>query len=399
MLNTIQRRITKDILVMFLLSLFVITSLVMFIGVAREAMNQGLGVTSVFRLIPYAMPNALSLAVAGTALFSVCCVYGRMSADNELTVLQSIGVSPLPAMWPAIAITTLLSVTTVGLINIAFTWGFHGIEGVIMSSVQKIAYRVLEREHSFQHGPLSLMVQHVQGENLINPIIHIRRSDDDTITIHARSAVLKYDSAVCGLELSITDGSANMNDVASFRFPDTYKQLIPLCPDEKYDLLSAHPSHMRMSDLPKATLLQTIDIHRRESEIAVHTGFSLLTSRPREIGNGAAVRRKVRLTSSRQRLHRLAAEMHRRWASGFTCLAMSMIGIPLAIRMRASDTMSTFGIVFLPTVLVYYPIFALTLDLAKSGRIPPQGVWIANLLFITLSLVMIRRIIYRPASS
>jgi lipopolysaccharide export system permease protein len=76
---------------------------------------------------------------------------------------------------------------------------------------------------------------------------------------------------------------------------------------------------------------------------------------------------------------------------------MSMIGIPLAIRMKASDTMTTFGVVFLPTVLVYYPIFALTLELTKDGRLIPQGVWIANLLFIVVSIAMMRRLVYRPA--
>lgn len=397
MLTRIQRRIAWDIIVMFFVSLFVITLLVMFIGVMREAVNQGLGLSGVVRLVPFALPNALSLAVPGTALFSVCCVYGRMSADNEFVALQSVGVSPMPAMWPAIVLTTLFSIATVALINVAFTWGFHGIQKVILSSVEKIAYGVLDRERSFQTGPMSLIVQGVDGRDLLEPVITIQREGDDPITISAQTAVLRYDDPSEAIELSMTNGHALVGDTASFYFPDTYTQSISLDITPPYDLLTAHPSHMPMRDLPAAYARQQRDIHQREGMMAVHVGFDLLTSRPEDIAGSLAQSRLTDLTSGRRRLHRLDTELHRRWASGFTCLAMSMIGIPLAMRLKTSDTMTTFGIVFLPTILIYYPIFALTLDMAKDGRLIAQGVWISNVLFIFAGTVMIRNLIYKPA--
>ncbi len=397
MLTTIQRRISQDIVVMFCVSLFVITVLVMFIGVARESLQQGLGVIGVIRMLPYSLPNALSLAVPGTALFSVCCVYGRMSADSEFTAMQAVGISPLPAMWPAIIITTILSIATVGLINVSFTWGFHGIQRVVVSSIEHMAYGVLQRDHSFQHGPLSLVVRDVEGKTLIEPVINIRRGANEPITIDARSAVLDYDEKTEALELSATNGSVRVGDMASFHFSDTYVQTIPLHVGPAYDLLTANPSHMPMRDLPKATVRQIADIHQRESEMAVRVGFSILASRPEEIANTTTQDRWKAIESSHKRLHRLDAEMHRRWASGFTCLAMSMIGIPLAIRLRTADVMTTFGIVFLPTVVIYYPIFALTVDLAKDGQIPAPGVWIANLLFVLTSVLLMRKIIHCPA--
>lgn len=395
MLTTIQRRIARDIVLMFFVSLFAMTMLVMFIGVAREAMNQGLGLVGVLRLIPFALPNALSLAVPGTALFSVCLVYGRMSADNEFVAMQSVGISLFPAVLPAILITTMLSIATVGLINVAFTWGFHGVQNVVISSIESIAYGVLERERSFQHGDLSMSVRGVEGRDMLEPQIKIHRRNGDPVTIVARTAQMTYLDDQQVLELKVTNGSAKVGKRASFHFPDTFVQTVPLSITPEYDLLTAHPSHMPMRDLPSASVSQTDDIRHRENAIAVHVGFSLLTALGQTM-DAAASARATGLRASRKRLHRLGTEMHRRWASGFTCLAMSMIGIPLAIRMKASDTMTTFGIVFLPTILVYYPIFALTLDMAKDGRLAPQGVWLANAIFIAISLFMIRRLIHRP---
>ncbi|MCA9135785.1 MAG: LptF/LptG family permease [Planctomycetales bacterium] len=395
-MTTIQRQIARDVVVVFIVSLIVITMLVMFIGVAREAINQGLGLPGVIRLIPFALPNALSLAVPGTALFSVCLVYGRMSADNEFVALQSVGISLLSSMLPAIAITSFLSIATVGLINLAFTWGFHGIQRVVISSVENIAYGVLERDRNFQHGDLTMSVWGVEGRDLIEPQIKIARANGEPVVIRGRSAQMAYRDDEQALELRITNGSAKIGASASFHFPDTFIQSIPLGIQSKYDLLTAHPSHMPMRDLSAASLRQSEDVYRREKQLAVHTGFSLLTSRCDQIADPAAVTREAEVQSSRKRLHRLGAEMHRRWASGFTCLAMSMIGIPLAIRLKASDTMTTFGIVFLPTILTYYPIFALTLEMAKDGRIAAQGVWIANVIFIGAGIVMMRQLVYRP---
>lgn len=395
-MSTIQRRIAFDIVVIFFISLIVITVLVMFIGVAREAVQQGLGVAGVLRLIPFALPNALSLAVPGTALFSVCCVYGRMSADNEFVAMQSVGISLLPSVMPAILITTALSLATVGLVNVAFTWGFNGIERVVITSIETIAYGVLERERSFQHSELSMTVREVQGHDLIEPQIRIHRSGSEPIVIQAKTAQLTYEDSLQSLQLRVTNGSATVGQSTSFHFPDTFVQMIPLAVEPDQDLLTAHPSHMPMRDLPVAAIRQADDIRTSESEMAVWVGFNTLASRPEQNYNTDGNERIEKIRQSHKRIHRLDTEMHRRWASGFTCLAMAMIGVPLAIRMKASDTMTTFGIVFLPTVLVYYPIFALTLDMAKDGRLMAAGVWSANAIFIAASLLMLRQLIYRP---
>ncbi|TWU35668.1 putative permease YjgP/YjgQ family protein [Novipirellula aureliae] len=396
-LGTIPLRITRDLITLFCVSLFVITTLVMFVGVAREAINQGLGPVGVMQLIPFSLPNALSLAVPGTALFSVCSVYGRMSADNELVAMQSVGISLLPAMVPAIVLTAIISIATVGLINVAFTWGFHGVQRVALSSVEKIAYNKLRRDHNFQHDCFSISVRDVQGRDLVEPKIKILRTGAEPVHITARTAQLTYRPDDESLQVSITSGKADIGGVASFHFPDTFVQTIPLGLESSHNLLTAHPSHMSMRDLPKASLRQSDDVRCRENEIAVRVGFSLLSSHLDEISDSDAIARDAGVEQSRKRVHRLDTEMNRRWASGFTCLAMSMIGIPLAIRMKTSDTMTTFGLVFLPTVLIYYPIFALTLDMAKGGQLFPQGVWIANLLFIVVSIMMMRRLVYQPA--
>jgi lipopolysaccharide export system permease protein len=390
----LNRKVAREIMAMFLVSLTVLTVLLMFIGVAREALRQGLQIDDVIRLIPYAVPNALAISFPGTVLFSMCCVFGRMSSSNEFTALKSVGISPLSVMMPAIILAFIFSVITVGLVNVAFTWGNRGMQQVMVSSIEKVAYGMLDRDRNFQHGPLSVTVMDVEGDRLIRPTIIVRQHDKPPINISAQEATLKFSSETNGLTLCLKNGTADLGDRASFRFPDTFVHTVPLRAVESQDLLTANPSQMAMSDLTPAAIKQSSDIHQRQGTIAVHTGFHLLTSRTELTVDEDAVEREAMLQGSRARLHRLNTEKHRRWASGFTCLALAMVGIPLAIQLKTSDVMTTFGICFLPTLLVYYPIFALTLDMAKQGKLPPNAVWLANYLFFCIGVLMIRRVMH-----
>ena len=59
------------------------------------------------------------------------------------------------------------------------------------------------------------------------------------------------------------------------------------------------------------------------------------------------------------RLFRLKTEPWRRWANGFSCLFFVTAGIPLSIRQRSGDFLTSFFLCFLPILLV--GIFSLDL--------------------------------------
>jgi len=390
----IARTITREILTVFVLVLVSLTMLMMFIGVAREAIRQGLAPAAVLQLIPYALPNALVFALPGTILFSICVVYGRMSSDNEIFVIQSMGVSPSVVIGPALVISCLLSVLTVWLVNLAFTWGHTGMQQVVLASVEQVAYSVLSRNLSYQTGPLTINVLGVEGDRLLQPKITLRRGQGAKVTISAMEAKLSITEDGRSILLSMTQGEVTLEDGASFQFPDTLAYTVPLAPPECTDLLWANPSHMPLSDLGLAQAKQVADINRRRDEIAAYTGFSLLTGNLGEVADQAAVARFASLDSCNQRLDRLRTEPSRRWASGFSCLAFAMVGLPLATLLRTSDYMTTFGICFLPIVIVYYPLFALSLDLAKDGAVPPIFVWLGNSVCFSISIALMKKALY-----
>ena len=111
-----------------------------------------------------------------------------------------------------------------------------------------------------------------------------------------------------------------------------------------------------------------------------------------EISGGPGRTNEQQLKHSRRRLRRLRIEPWRRWAWGFSCLAFVMVGAPLAMIQRTGDNWKTFGICFLPTLLVYYPLFIFGLEQAKDGAIPPQGIWIGNAVLAFIAMGLIERV-------
>jgi lipopolysaccharide export system permease protein len=101
--------------------------------------------------------------------------------------------------------------------------------------------------------------------------------------------------------------------------------------------------------------------------------------------------REKDIEAAKTRLYRLHTEPWRRWANGFSCLCFVLIGIPVSIRMRFSEFIASFFICFLPILIVYYPLLAVSVDKAKDGYFPPQSVWLGNIVLAAAGIWLLRR--------
>src|SRR5687767_2528819 len=101
-MRTITRYILAEFFKAFLVTLSSLTLLMVIVLLGKEALDQGLGLPQVVRLIPFILPNALLFAVPGTTLFAVSVVYGRMSSSNEIVAVKSVGIHPLELLWPCV---------------------------------------------------------------------------------------------------------------------------------------------------------------------------------------------------------------------------------------------------------------------------------------------------------
>lgn len=387
----ITRYVISELFKVFAVSLIGFVSLMILVGVAQEALRKGLDPGSIVRLVPYILPEALMFAMPATILFSACCVFGRMAAENELVAIKSIGIPSNVAIKPVLVVTFLLSLVGVWLNEVAFTWSYYGVEKVVLDSVEPVVYNMLRTQRNFTSDDISITVQDIDGDRLIEPQITIYRPNGQTVNLAAREGMIKGDPSDHSLVVSLTCGSVQIDNQAKLTFTDTIEQKIPLIDPEEAERLSRNPAHLAMGRIPDEIRQQQSELQYLRKAGAVRAAGQLATGNFLALNNVQWQANQEEIDLGRQRLSRLRVVPWRRWANGFSCLCFVMIGIPIAIRMKSADYATTFGVCFLPVLLFYYPLFMVGMDAAKSGRFPPFCMWLSNVVCIAVGWLALRK--------
>jgi lipopolysaccharide export system permease protein len=391
-MGIVTRYVIADVLKIFAVALSLLTALLIVPVLFKEARDQGLEPLQILRIIPYTLPETLRYTVPAAVLFAVSTVFGRMSGSNEIVALKSLGISPMAVMWPVLIVAFLLSLSTVLLNDVAISWGRANMKRIIVESVEEIAYSMLRTHRCFTAPNFQIIVKRVDGKRLIEPTITFKSgAASGGITLTAEEAELKSNPKENLMTITCRRGTLDVEGQARLRFEDTIERSVPLeMRDETGDPL---PTHVPMSDLP--SLLERIEqrISTQERSRAVRAAEALVLGQFSWFNSGAANDEAHRLGELRKYLYRLRTERHRRWSNGFSCLCFVLIGVPMAIRRRNADPLTSFFACFLPILLIYYPLLAFGVDQAKSGAMPPISVWLGNAILLVWGLWLLRSVI------
>jgi lipopolysaccharide export system permease protein len=386
--------VLRELLKVFLITLTGMTVLMLIVGVGQEAIRQGLGPEPILRLVPYAMPNALRFAIPGTMLFAACSVFGRMAAGNEIVALKSLGISPMKALSPAIILAFLISLVAVWLNDLAVSWGRQGMQRVVLHSVEQIIYGMLRSQGSYRTRRFSVSVKQVEDRRLVQPMISFHPVDDEPpIILTAEVAELQLNPAQGTLSVQMTNGEVSAGDRLSVVFPNTLRHEIPLSEAQHRGGSSINLAHLPMRFMAAQAQRQREAVEQMRQRYAMEASIALLTGDFESLAGPEWEVRHRELRESEHQVHRLRTEPWRRWANGFSCLFFVMVGAPLAMHLRNADLWTTFAVVFLPILILYYPLLVLGVDYAKVGVVPPCTVWIGNLVLGLVGIGLMRKII------
>ena len=390
---TITRYVAWDLLRVFGQALGGLTLFIMLILIGAEATRMNLGPGPTVQIMQYMLPMALAFAIPAASLFAVCFVYGRLSADNEMVAVKSLGISPMSLLWPGFFLAFVLSLVAVWINNVAYSWGQNGMQRVVIQSVEEIAYRLLRSQKSYSNPRFSIVVRDVQGRTLIRPIINFQQNNDmPPCTLTAAEAQFRSNLERGTLILSLTDYEIDFGDGKIVRDPKTLDYEIPLAFASVKEQRIGSPQQLPLSEIPARIDQQREEILRLQQALSAEAGFELLSGNIDTLNSGAWESKHYSLSNAQDRLNRLRTEPWRRWASGFSCLAFVLLGAPLAIRFRNADYISTFGMCFIPILIGYYPLLMYGIDQAKSGVLPPYFVWLANIACSSVGLFFLRRV-------
>ncbi len=119
LMRTIRRYILSDLFVTFVMT-FVVFTFVMCIGVvfkATDLLAAGAAWRPILRLLVSGMPAAFSFSIPFSALTAVLLVFGRLSADGEITAMRACGLNNWQIAGSPILLAILLMVLCVYINN------------------------------------------------------------------------------------------------------------------------------------------------------------------------------------------------------------------------------------------------------------------------------------------
>lgn len=391
-MKLMQRYILSELLRVFALLVVVLTVLLVFVGLLREAADQGLGPKQILQILPYVVPSMLPFTIPATLLLAVTVVYGRIAGDLEVTAIKAAGISPMRLLTPAFVLGGVLAVGSFGLTNYAIPWAMGNIERIVTQAMEDIFLDILRAQHyiSEPEKGYSITVESVTEKGiLVNPTFRYRNSSYDQVTVKASYAKISFDldNKQAVIELRDARGSVPGRDAGM----SLDRQVITLDMDQQ--LSQRKPRHMTIDRIHEriAEFDRKREMNRlqRDQEAAV----ALLTGDFEKLGDTTIQEYDGynRLADYRQR--RLRTEIHSRYAMAGSCLFFAFLGGPFAVLQARRQFITSFIMCFLPILLVYYPVTFLMVNLGKSGAVNPAwAMWIPNAILAVAAVYVIRRV-------
>ncbi len=381
-----------EICKVFLVALTVFTGIIMLLGVVQKLVTERISLYAILNLIPYILPISMQFTLPSSLLFSICSVYGRISADNEVMAMKAAGVSPMRLMAPTLFIGFLFSPFAVWMMDLAAYWGEPGIQRVVIGQLEEVAYSTLRTTNSYSSSNgFSITVDGVDGHTLIHPEITLQVGSDGPSTISAKTGELKLLPEEDILRVKLDDAIVTIGTRIEGHFTHL-DQDISLDKAARKGRSTDRPANLALSALKTETQKQRELIAKEEELIAARVLMGMSIGRYDWLSSVDMHYAKGRVFAATDRLNRLQVEPWRRWACGFSCFCFVWFGIPLAIWYRTADYWSTFGVAFLPLLLVYYPLFMLGLEQAKDGGWPPYSVWLGNVVLFGMGVWFMRKV-------
>jgi len=386
-LKTLHNYITRQILATVFMTVGVFTFVVLLFNVLKEILpilinSKGhflLVANAVGLLIPFAAVYALPMGFITAALL----VFGRLSADQELTAARASGISLFSLIFPIL------------LLSLVFC-GFSAWFNLDLGPRSRVAYINLKRELAaalvdnfelpadtpirYSPGYTFYAAKNDSGHLQDVLICHLLNETNVDYYIKAPAGLVVKDIPKKEFFLRLIDArfvvastGTNGDRVISYSTWNT-PNFYPT-----NDLMGL-PHGPKVSDMTFSQLRE--ELKRSES-----LTFPVTSTNQAELRAQIAEFRK-RINSPEEVIR---FEMNRQVAFSFACFGFTLIGIPLGIRMHRRET--NIGIsIALVLVLVYFSFVMVGQSLSARPEFAPHLiVWLPNFLFQAVGAVLLWR--------
>lgn len=326
--------------------------------------GKGLDLLVIMEFFYLSLGWILALAIPMSVLVASLMAYGRLSQDNEWSVMQSSGISIYQAMAPAVIAGIILSYGMLYFHNNVLPEMNHQSKIIKQSISKKKPLAVIEPGIFVTDIP-GFVIKAEKVDNEKNELFKIillenSRTGKYRRTITADSGSLVYDQGIKRYRITLNDGEiANLDP----QKPDGYFR-----------------SKFSKMELTKEVSGIDFEVNDKSNYGDREKSADSLK---------AKINRLKRDKASPTLISQVEVEYHKKFALSFACIVMILIGAPLGMMsgrggLGGSATMSI--LIF----MIYWFFLISGEDLADRGKLDPfWAMWNANFIIGALGLVLI----------
>jgi len=342
----------------------------------NRQMSLGVVAEAAALLIPFAWIFALPMGMLTATLL----VFGRFSADQELTAVRASGISLLSLVSPVLLLSLALCALS-ALFNLELGPRCRVAYDSILFNLRLELSGVQLPEGRFIKdfpGYIFYVGENRRGDLRDIMAWVIENETNVVTTVRAASGRLEVDAPTKSITLYLYDGK-----VVDFRngqmMPGAFAEL-PVRLDPKPRRTTLRPKLSNMT----ATQLWD-ELHEWEARLSApepgrNVSAEELRARRRELG-----RMRGDPTTP------IRFQIHQQMAFSFACFGFTLVGIPLAIRVHRRETNVGIGIALI-LVTIYYGFIVLGQTFDKQPEYSPHLiVWLPNFIFQAVGAVLLWR--------
>lgn len=361
MRKTINLYILREVAVPFVMILFVLT-FVLLMGRILQLMdlmvNKGIGFIDIGIFIILLMPSFLMFTIPISLLVAILMGLGRLSGDNEITVMKASGISMYQLYQPVAAASVLAFImTAVITLFLVPQSNFATKHHLYSVSKKKASIGIREKVFIDDFSGLLIYAETIpmDGAFMEGVLISDTRLTDEPHTIVAKKAYLISDPKALTITMRLENGSTHTVDAGL----NNYRKMDFRYYDVNLDIGSALFDEKKLKE-------------KSSGEMTV-----------------LELQEKLGKTGQdRQQLREAAIELHKKLSIPMSCLIFGILGVPLGI--RAHRSVKSRGIsIGAMIVAVYYMLQLGGEALVQTGKAGSAvGAWVPNLLFGVLGVVL-----------
>ena len=380
-MKTLHNYLTRQVLVSLLLTVAVFTFVLLLGNVLKTILELlvsgqarfGIVAEAIGLLIPFVWGFALPMGMLTATLL----VFGRFSADQELTAARASGISLVSLTWPILLLSLLccgvsacINMEIGPLCRVTYVKLIHKMEGEL-GNLQLPEGRFIRDFPGY-----IIYTEKNNGGNLENiKILELENESNVLWTITAPTGNLENDLT-------------NKQIILHLLQPRILAKLNNIIELKELSLTNPYPSTAASAIIhPKITDMTFWQLRDEMADLK-----QKLSQPPTATNSAESIEQSGAASLQREEMvEPIRIAMNRQFAFSFACFGFTLVGIPLGIRVHRRETNVGVAIA-LGLVLVYYSFMILANSLSARPEFAPHLiVWLPDLLFQLVGAALLWR--------